>query len=336
MKLILQAIKSMFRGVYNAIEASKTHWDTRKTLSAEYTFDGNLEGKEIVAPEDGFCLVKVADDFPEISSITDLKVTYSSPSGSWDDETENGSPADCVFEVADGVYCVFYQDVMYVSKDTEFEGIGLAKGLYFFYTTTDDFYVSKLSVTYSVGELKKLDKKYLPDNIATVEQVEAVQTTAENAQTTAENITKTVKIPNAADSAAGISAYSQCLNAYNRGDNLIYVRNNQEYEFNEYKSNCFYFRRYDPDALSFTYLTVKTTSVFSSTTYIQKMRGATASAYGLEGLVPAPSTGQHNMVLYGDATWRDPMIVCSSTEGSTKKFKIAVDDTGAITATEVT
>lgn len=32
----------------------------------------------------------------------------------------------------------------------------------------------------------------------------------------------------------------------------------------------------------------------------------------------------------------DPNVLASSTEGSTKKFKITVDDSGTLTATEVT
>ena len=64
------------------------------------------------------------------------------------------------------------------------------------------------------------------------------------------------------------------------------------------------------------------------------------------GAIPAPTTaevGQAIMVKAVDengkpTAWEavDPMVVGSSTTGSTKKFKITVDDSGTITATEVT
>ena len=62
--------------------------------------------------------------------------------------------------------------------------------------------------------------------------------------------------------------------------------------------------------------------------------------------IPAPATAEVGQVLAVKAVDADgkptewevvvPMVISSSTEGSTKKFKIAVDDSGTITATEVT
>lgn len=64
------------------------------------------------------------------------------------------------------------------------------------------------------------------------------------------------------------------------------------------------------------------------------------------GAVPAPATAKAGQTIVVKAVdengkpteWEavDPMVVGSSTTGSTKKFKITVDDSGAITATEVT
>ena len=64
------------------------------------------------------------------------------------------------------------------------------------------------------------------------------------------------------------------------------------------------------------------------------------------GAIPAPATAEVGQAIAVKAVdengkptgWEavDPMVVGSSTPGSTKKFKITVDDSGTITATEVT
>lgn len=89
---------------------------------------------------------------------------------------------------------------------------------------------------------------------ATIEQVEAVQEIAEN-------ISNTVKISNSINAE---TTYNQCLDAYNRGDNLIYVDDGLEYEFDKFVSNCFYFRRYDPENLKFAQKEVRITSVYKA------------------------------------------------------------------------
>lgn len=69
------------------------------------------------------------------------------------------------------------------------------------------------------------------------------------------------------------------------------------------------------------------------------MTGATSSEDGSIGLVPVPTAGDQDKVLSGAGTWvsiPDQTIINSSTEGSTKKFRITVDDAGTISATEVT
>lgn len=66
---------------------------------------------------------------------------------------------------------------------------------------------------------------------------------------------------------------------------------------------------------------------------------------GLAGKVDVPQSATVGQVIAVKAVdengvpkeWEaiDPMIITSSTEGSTKKFKLTVDDSGTITATEV-
>ena len=156
MKLILQAIKALFR----KIEASRTHWDTRKIVTKDYTFDGNIDGKETIQIREGTLLVKVDDTFPEVSSITNLSVVYTDISEGSVEEYEL-SLGDVSME---GDIYSFDGDAYYTPHGGEYEGVYIPSGLYFRYQI-DVVYVSKLSVTYADGELKKLDIKYIPDEI---------------------------------------------------------------------------------------------------------------------------------------------------------------------------
>ena len=353
MKNILQAIKSMFRGVYNAIEASKTHWDTRAEETVEYTFDGNIEGKVYIPFDENYGIVKVADDYPIDAAIlkyqcdwheewidedTGEKMSEDYPDDLW--EMEEG---DVFWEEAIDIPGLYYGwcGLMYADRDIEpIEDIGfpgITKGLYFGYESYEDgwcTYNTRLKFVLATGELKKLDAKYLPDNLATVQDVEAAkavaesaQATANNAQTTADNVKATVKIPKSEKAAVD---YSQCLTAYEKGFNLIYVNNGEEYEFDKYLNNKFYFRRYDPETLKFKQCTVSKSSTGSTEKGIivdnltdryrapsgkavqdaihaakpPSMTPATADEDGASGLVPAPAAGQQDMVLHGDGTWR--------------------------------
>ena len=178
MKLILQAIKALFR----KIEASRTHWDTRRIVTKEYTFDGNIDGKETIQINESMLFVKIADTLPEVSSITSLSIVYTSIPEGLVDEYEL-SPIDDVW-IEGGIYS-FDGGAFYTSSGGEFEGVHIPSGLYFDYLI-DNEYTSKLSITYNDGELKKLDKKYLPDEvIESIGIANNAKTTANNAQTTA-------------------------------------------------------------------------------------------------------------------------------------------------------
>ena len=152
MKLILQVIKALFR----KIEASRTHWDTRRIVTKEYTFDGNIDGKETIQINESKLFVKIADTLPEVSSITSLSIVYTSIPEGLVDEYEL-SPIDDVW-IEGGIY-LFDGGAFYTPSGGEFEGVHIPSGLYFDYWI-DNEYTSKLSVTYNDGELKKLDKKY--------------------------------------------------------------------------------------------------------------------------------------------------------------------------------
>lgn len=244
MENILQALKSVFRGVYNAIEASKTHWDTRREETVEYTFDGNIEGKVYISFDENYGIVKVADDYPIDAAIlkyqcdwheewidedTGEKMSEDYPDDLW--EMEEG---DVFWEEVTDIPGLYYGwcGLTYADRDIEpNEDMGIpriTKGLYFGYESYEDgwcTYNTRLKFVLATGELKKLDEKYLPDNLATAEDVEAAKATADNAQTTADNAQATAESAQATANNAQTTAEQQADWNESNADSVSYVKN---------------------------------------------------------------------------------------------------------------
>ena len=185
-----------------------------------------------------------------------------------------------------------------------------------------------ISISGRTTQVVKIDEKYLPDTVAAKSDVEVAQTTAENAQTTA-NAAKTTAenaqtTANAAKSTAETakSKVEKALTVESSGNILAPVAS----------------------MIKGTYQKLYLSSEDSK---VQSSFGVTGSTglqitVGRDGGFNAPvsnpstvefiSNGGRYMCLKGI----DELILNSSTSGSTKKFKITVDDTGTISATEVT
>lgn len=211
MSLILQAIKSMFRGVYSYIDKNRTHYDTRQIINTPKT---TVNGTTVT-----WGYIKVADsiDF-NINDIVSL-----TRSGSDGNSVTNspvslekwfGNAVDIVSRAEEyngfywGVYLPTQEDA-----DTWWDEPGsdnpFTSGLYL-WSEGDDIHDCEITYSFTLhtGELKKLDRKYLPDNMATVEQVEAVQTAADNAQTTAETAQSTADGKMDANNPVGTGSFS--------------------------------------------------------------------------------------------------------------------------------
>ena len=76
--------------------------------------------------------------------------------------------------------------------------------------------------------------------------------------------------------------------------------------------------------------------VYTAKTPPPAMTGATASAAGASGLVPAPAAGAQGKYLRGDGTWQTPYTHPSYTARSSGLYKIAVDGTGHVSGAEAT
>ena len=186
MKLILQAIKALFR----KIEASRTHWE-------------EVEEVEIIAET----TVTISEDnsdavLPKTTQLT-VGQTY--------------------FVILDGVSyeCVAWysddEDAVIIGNGAIFGGEG-GNGEPFscdsysegeIYLNTEKAGTYTISISTKENVIHKLDKKYLPDEVIdSIDIANNAQTTANNAQTTANNAQTTANSKMSASNPVGTGSFS--------------------------------------------------------------------------------------------------------------------------------
>lgn len=140
---------------------NRTHYDSRIFESKTYTFDGNMEGKEIVQVEEGRFYVKLSDDI-SITKLVDGTIAVYDNGGGFSEIITEKSPIDQATEL---VYYFRSYPIMVVLEDTEFDGMSLTKGIWSTCSLDGDtpvYYTKKLNYNALIsGELHKLDNKYL-------------------------------------------------------------------------------------------------------------------------------------------------------------------------------
>lgn len=231
--------------------------------------------------------------------------------------------------------------------------------------TTDTSASHTFSISVFVQEFVKIDEKYIPDTLAHKSDVEVVQTTATNAQAAADNAQETVNhVQNMVNSnkEALYSAF---------GSTVTFTFDKQTSGRDTFNFNAFNYYKisdFNPaheDVISFN------GTRESGENQSDIMAGNNCAKYGNFIIVAsagycsipvtetvtmnftAPSAGLYAQYEVGNSnqtagtgefTLRGStgslsitgLLLKSSTEGSTKKFKITVDDSGNISATEVT
>jgi hypothetical protein len=266
MKLILQAIKALFRKVENAIE------DVRKSIPEAVQSDWSQN--DINAPD----YVKNRTHYEGVIDAVLYDGTTSN-----EDIFLRGTDSDIPSLEEGKEYAVMVDGIRYeviafidshtglamigapsaeppeYSLPTKFDFTEYPFSIFNFYDEpwilmarySDDkehsLYIARLE-----EGIQKLDSKYLPDSLVTTEQFEEVKNDVNNMKLTLGDMSITTKIvkTNPADT------YEQCLKAYNRGDNMILVADYVEYEFYKYNGNKFIFRGYDPETMKFTNMNV--------------------------------------------------------------------------------
>lgn len=155
-------------------------YDSRDIRTVTYTFDGNLEGKEVVTLSNGDQYVKVSDDYIDVSSFvrcaSKTKVIESESEDSY--TTTSEFPKDRIEYSEYGFYYVLGGDSLFASRDIEAtdENSAISKGVYLYVYAEDGYssYVVEFTVTYvASGELKTVDPKYLSSSSMIVSVVSA-------------------------------------------------------------------------------------------------------------------------------------------------------------------
>lgn len=185
MKLILEAIKSLFR----KIEAQRTHYDTRGFVDTQAN---TVEGTTV---EWGY--IKVADridfDFTQVTAIS-IKATAIVDGEELTQEITDlpvsvyndfGNALDLVSftdEWDDYYWAVYFPDQESADIWVGEEDHPFTPGLYIRTDIEDKAVVQTVtySFTLAVGELKRLDEKYLPEGVS-AELIKTAQNTANEA-----------------------------------------------------------------------------------------------------------------------------------------------------------
>ena len=322
------------------------------------------DSKVVVGPlNDGTSLVKVADEIPGFVSAGEAVNIYLSIGEELHCEIRdldfNPDVSSSVPYTADA-WVVFIAE----NNQTTYLNDNLLtfpqKGVYFSFLE-GTFYVSGFSRSTSdtpeitwdgnIGGIKKIDEKYLPDTIATKLDVKVAYTEAVAAQTAADKNKETL---------------SQMLTYV-----LTFMFDKQTsgrdtFEFNSY--NYYKISDFNPspdDVISFTGTRESGANLSTITTgnncvkygFFIVVASAGICSLPITGTVTGsftvPSaglyaryeegntamtagTGKFTMRVTDGSLSGTGLLLKSSTDGSTKQFKITVDDSGTLTATEVT
>lgn len=163
---------------------NKTHYDTRYTEEIDngfnFTFDGNLEGREYKGVFDGqgisydeICLVKISDIPLSKEQLIDCTLVQYSPDGaqSYIITNDNIVERDKFIGTDDGFIFSVFEETTIMDENDEPLGVGL----WTVYLVIENRYTSSISKTVietvECGELKQLDEKFIPDTIARTDSI---------------------------------------------------------------------------------------------------------------------------------------------------------------------
>lgn len=221
-----------------------------------------------------------------------------------------------------------------------------------------------ISISWKQVSVSKIDEKYLPDNLATRSDVETAQTAAENAQTTAENAQSTVNnAKNMASSNKEVlysvfgSAVTFTFDKQTSGRDTFVFNQYNYYKVSDFtpaQEDVISFKGTRESGLEFSRIKIGSNCVEYGLFIVVSSAGVcsipvtdtvtysfTAPSAGLYAMYKEDNTGMTAGT--GEFTLRGStgslsitgLLLKSSTSGSAKKFKITVDDSGTISATEV-
>lgn len=232
------------------------------------------------------------------------------------------------------------------------------------FLTLDTAASHTISVKTTVKIITPIDEKYLPENLATKADVDNVQTIAENARITAENAKDTannaqttannaqVKANNAQTAANNAKATADAALPKSGGEMSGMIQSSSEIRFP---------RKYNSDSRPIIGLQISSDIASKILSNKLKSNGVSTSMFNhietivtyLDGITiysPNKMTHMNTITISADGERLDfisvnakkpitisakDIILQSSTANSTKKFKITVDDSGTLKATEI-
>ena len=204
------------------------------------------------------------------------------------------------------------------------------------------------TITTKKYQTKKLDKSLLPNGIES--RINTAYTTAESAQTTANSAQSTANTAKTtADAAAPKSnpVFSGSFSQNRKPDTVVGSYSHAEGYITTASGSYSHTEGYDTTASGYgSHAEGSGTTASGAISHVQGKHniedtdGKYAHIVG-NGIDNAARSNAHTLDWSGNAWFAGTiegkaLILPSSTSGSTKKFKITVDDTGTLTATEVT
>lgn len=298
--------------------------------------------KTVVDVGDGFWLVKVSCEIPSWLTVGATVRVWMSDGSEFTESVVQGT--DTIFITSE--VCIFVTE-----DNAEFNSLIFPeKGVYFskipdIFTTgisLSEYETPEITWDGNIGTTKVIDEKYLPDKLATKSDVEVAQTAADNNKQMLSEMVKSVATFTFDKQTSGrdtfvfngydyykISDFNPApkdvisfkgTNAYGDDKSTINVGNNcMEYGFFivvEAAGSC---------SISFNNINGELVTI----EFTAPSAGLYAR-YRNENPSMTSGTGQFTLMRI------DGLTIKSSTYGSTKKFRITVDDSGALTATDVT
>ena len=268
-----------------------------------------------------------------------LESTFSATVGETYKVSWDGTVYECTCAEADGVMAIGNLSIIGAGSDTgEPFILGVFNGQDIEIYTADASASHTFSISGLAPEVVKIDEKYLPDTIATKSEVEVAQTVADKNKETLLQMLKYVSTFTFDKQTSGRDTF--VFNSYNyykisdfnpSPDDVISfigtVESGKELSRITTGNNCvqygFFIVVASPGdcSLPVTETVTKSFTAPSAGLYAQYAEGYTSNTAG---------TGQFTLMQM------DGLTIKSSTANSTKKFRITVDDTGTLKATEVT
>ena len=261
---------------------------------------------------------------------------------------------------------ILFNGVVPILGNLAFMGVGENTGEPFVFVNQGQWLVASTesATEHAIGiktvtaQVVTINEKYLPDNLATKSDVEVVQTTAENAQTTAENAQTTAdsnkkRLSELFESVAKFKFDKQTsgrdtfvFNAYNyykisdftpAQEDVISFKGTAE------KGNKVSGITAGNNCVKYGFFIVVASAgvcslpVTETTTYSFNAPSAGLYAkYAENNAYQTAGTGEFTLRWSTGSSPITGLLLKSSTADSTKKFKITVDDSGTISAMEVT